>query len=139
MDTPCIEWPHWRTPDGYGRTVIGGRGGRNWLAHRWTWTQTNGPIPDGLHVLHHCDNRGCINVDHLFLGTNADNVADRVAKGRTRVGSHPGELNPSAKLTGEQVDAIRADPRLQYVIAAEYGVSKMTISEVKRRITWAHR
>ena len=75
----CIEWTGSRNPKGYGQKKVGGK---TIFAHRWAWEQANGPIPDGLHVLHTCDNPPCVNVDHLFLGTNADNVKDRDAKGR---------------------------------------------------------
>lgn len=84
----CHEWGGATSPKGYGRV---GANGRNTLAHRIAWELANGPIPDGLHVLHHCDNPPCCQTKptegypdgHLFLGTNADNSADRDAKGRT--------------------------------------------------------
>jgi len=138
MDTPCIEWPHYRTDYGYGQTVIGGRNGRTWLVHRWTWTQTHGPIPAGMCVCHHCDNPPCFNIDHLFLGTRAENNADRVAKGRTRVGVQPGEKNPGAKLTERDVRAIIASNETGVVLAARYGVGKMAISDIRRGVTWRH-
>ena len=82
----CWLWTGYRFHAGYGgfhesqpkRTVR--------LAHRVAWELTNGLIPDGLHVCHTCDNRSCVRPDHLFLGTNADNVADKVAKGRQAKG-----------------------------------------------------
>ena len=88
------DLPYVVTPGGchvttVGKTVSGGygqirRGDKILRAHRYVWTVVNGPIPDGLHVLHTCDNPPCINIAHLWLGTNADNVADRTAKGRSR-------------------------------------------------------
>jgi hypothetical protein len=96
----------------------------------------NGPIPKGMDVLHRCDNPPCINPEHLFLGTQADNNADRDAKGRCRV-AH-GEKQHAAKLTQAQVLAIREDRRSQRKIAAAYHVNQGTISSIKLRKTWRH-
>lgn len=66
----------------YGVVGKGGRSGGMFQAHRLSWEFSNGPIPDGLHVLHKCDTPACVNPDHLFLGTNGDNIRDAIAKGR---------------------------------------------------------
>lgn len=87
-DSGCIEWigscaaGRSGAPRGYGHIYVNGRPA---LTHRLAWILANGPIPDGLHVLHHCDNPPCCNLAHLFLGTDADNAADRDAKGRAGV------------------------------------------------------
>lgn len=75
----CWLWTGTRITDGYGSISFRQK---IWSTHRLAWTLVNGLIPVGLHVLHHCDVRACANPAHLFLGTNADNVRDRVDKGR---------------------------------------------------------
>ena len=151
--TPCIEWQGARDRKGYGRRKWGTL---TWQAHRLAWTQAYGPIPDGLCVLHRCDNPPCINVGHLFLGTKADNAADRDAKGRGRYPGtrgdrngmrvHPesirrGSANPRASLTEADIPIIRA--RLaageqQWDVARSYGVNQPAISSIVRGRTWRH-
>ena len=79
--TGCWLWTGARFPAGYGAIKIAGR---PWGAHRVAWELVNGPIPDGLQSLHRCDNPPCVNPLHLFLGSQADNARDMVAKGRSR-------------------------------------------------------
>ena len=82
---PCVLWTKSFTRQGYGQQARGLRrlGTRTTvLAHRDAWERERGPIPKGLVVCHHCDNPPCVNVEHLFLGTNADNTRDMIAKGR---------------------------------------------------------
>lgn len=89
-ESGCLEWTAYCDPDGYGRVTLMGRPQH---VHRAAWIEANGAIPDGLHVLHHCDNPPCCQMEptegypegHLFLGTPADNMADKVSKGRWRV------------------------------------------------------
>lgn len=99
--TGCIEWIASRDGCGYGMFRFGGRSQR---AHRVAWILTFGGIPDGLQVLHKCDNPPCVNPDHLFLGTNHDNVLDAVAKGRHggRGEKHWTHTNPDAVKRGER-------------------------------------
>lgn len=92
METPCREWQGSRTWFGYGSIW---REGRTWVVHRWVWTLANGPIPEGMRVLHRCDNPPCFRLDHLFLGTHQDNMTDMVEKGRSmlcgvRLADRPG-------------------------------------------------
>jgi hypothetical protein len=100
--------------------------------------QHHGPIPNGMLVCHTCDNRPCINIEHLFLGTHADNSSDMVSKGRQA----QGERNGNAKLTLEQVTEIRSRyvPRSAhantYTLAREFGVSRSAISLIVNTRQW---
>ena len=76
----CITAPGWLIGHMGYRAIWRER--RSWLAHRWAWTQAHGPIPEGMLVLHHCDNPECWNVDHLYLGTHTDNAIDRSKRKR---------------------------------------------------------
>lgn len=75
----CVEWPGTRSDKGYGQVRVDGK---LEYVHRIAWEQVNGPVPEGLLVLHHCDNPPCYNEEHLFVGTNSDNVQDMLSKGR---------------------------------------------------------
>lgn len=97
----CRIWTAGHDTDGYGRFGVDGY---TYPAHVWGYRQLVGPIAPGMFVCHACDNRGCQEPSHWWLGTPAENNADRDAKGRL---NHRGELNPSAKLTWEQVAEIR--------------------------------
>lgn len=103
-ESGCLLWfGHWGHK-GYGRIHSVRLGGQQ--AHRFAWELKNGPIPDGIHVLHKCDTPPFCNPDHLFLGTNLDNVADKIRKGRQ--GRASGEVNRSAKLCEAQFRARQA-------------------------------
>lgn len=129
----CRIWQGAKNPKGYGHIKWQGR---VWQAHRLAWTDANGPIPDGLHVCHRCDTPSCVNVEHLFLGTNDDNMADRSAKGRQAF--NRGVHNGRAKLTEDDVRAIRADPRVHAAVARDYGVSTTKVSQIRRGVAWRH-
>lgn len=116
------------------------RGKKNYTVHRLSWEIHRGHIPDGLQVCHHCDVPKCVNPDHLFLGTQADNNRDRHMKGRTVMPNLKGQDHPSAKLTDDDVRAIRAAhhkipaPKL----AKQFGVSLQNIYQIQWRIRWGH-
>lgn len=147
----CWPWIACRDRKGYGRVSFGGR---MFFAHRLIWILVRGAIPTGVCVLHYCDNPPCCNPDHLFLGTNADNIADRTAKGRSAAGErnglsvHPecvprirGERNGSAKLTEAIVRIIRAkriEGHTQTELAATYGVAQSAISRIDHGVCWKH-
>ena len=127
----CWEWQGYRHPTrGYGQIGIGTRAAGIGETHRVAWEVTHGPIPDGMFVCHKCDNPPCVNPAHLFLGTNADNVADMVAKGRGAKGFRL----PHTKLSDEQVREIRelwnARVASQAAIAARFGISQGHVSGI---------
>jgi len=127
----CIEWLGTKQPNGYGVFRAGRNSLGTDLAHRFIWLATNGPISDNLHVLHHCDNPICCNIEHLFLGTPKDNMLDKKAKGRTNNGITCGEIHHKAKLTDAQVACILLDTRGCTIIAAEYGMQRTQIWRIK--------
>jgi hypothetical protein len=120
----------------YGSIVIGSRrdGTRQTArVHRLSYELWNGPIADGLHVCHACDNHRCFNPEHLFLGTPKDNADDRDRKGRLSPAPYwTGETHPSAKLKSQQVAEIRASNLSSYKLSPQYGVSPGQIRAVKR-------
>jgi hypothetical protein len=131
----CHIWTGARDFGGYGKIKVNG----SFLAvHRLVWVETNGPIPVGLWVLHKCDVRACINPDHLWLGSPAANTADMWAKGRGRTCTRRGEANGFAKLTDDQVRAIRAAVGTQKAIGAQYSVGQALISKIRLGKLWGH-
>lgn len=132
---PCWLWlaALWGTTR-YGK--FGPDHGASILAHRYSWELAYGAIPEGMKVLHKCDNPQCVNPAHLFLGTTADNAADMIRKGRNRTG----ERHHAAKLSREAVEAIREAAGSgvpQVDLARQHGVSEATISSIVLRHTWA--
>lgn len=132
----CWIWRGRRNKRGYGHPCIHGR---PILAHRHAWILTRGEIPAGLCALHHCDNPPCVNPDHLYLGTYADNARDREERGR-RIYAH-GSALAHARLTEKAVLEIRARcsaGETQRALAREFNVNYRTIGVVVRRQTWRH-
>ncbi len=146
----CWLWRGSKQTRGYGMFVVGGR---RRLAHRVAYQLCVGLIPTGLFVCHHCDNPSCVNPAHLFVGTQADNIHDAVAKGRMAKGSrhgshtHPermarGERNGNVKLTEAQVREIRTAYAqggvTQQGLAERYGIGQTAISNLLSFRTWKH-
>jgi len=99
----CWNWTASTFDGGYGQFRVGGRAGKNLIATRWLWVSMFGPIPNGLWVLHKCDNPRCCNPKHLFLGTHLDNIRDRDAKGRQVQGdAHWARRTPSKLARGDR-------------------------------------
>ena len=129
-ESGCWIWTKATSSAGYGQIY---KDGRVQYAHRLSYEMHFGEIPKGLMVCHKCDNPACINPAHLFIGTNADNMADMVKKDRS---NRKGESNPANKLTKEQVLSIRQDSRTTQAIANDYGVVRHTIGDIKRGKIW---
>lgn len=122
--TGCIEWQGTRRPNGYGVINIKGK---FITVHRVAWELANGPIPEGMCICHHCDNRACVNTEHLFLGTQKDNIQDAMRKGR---------MKGKIKLTPQEVFSIRKSTKSNTELAKKYGVHKCSIQNIKSRRTW---
>ena len=110
--------------------------GKHRFASRVSWEMYRGPIPPGLEACHTCDNGMCVNPDHLFLGTQAENVADMDRKGRRRPAT--GSSHGMAILTESQVIQIRGDQRTAALVAADYGVSQSAINAIRSGQNWGH-
>ena len=128
----CWEWGAGRKPNGYGHFNAGA--GKLKYAHRLSFEFFKGPIPAGLVVCHHCDNRGCVNPDHLFASTIAGNQLDMVQKGR----QCRGEKTKNSKVTEADVRAIRKDERHVDDICRTYGIARRTVYYIKSGKLWAH-
>lgn len=159
----CWLWTAGVDKDGYGRIRVNGAQQRT---HQVSYVLHYGPIPDGMWVLHRCDNPRCVRPDHLFLGTSQDNVADRTTKGRSATGDrnasrlYPdrrprgarhhwrtkpetrmhGERNGRAKLTADDVRQIRVlwatGQHTKVALAAQFGVTDVLIGKIVNRQVW---
>jgi HNH endonuclease len=127
----CWLWTGTADGRGYGQLSVRGRHRK---AHRVSFELEHGPIPNELFVLHRCDKPSCVNPDHLFLGTAADNTADMVSKGRHTFG----ERAVHAKLKERDVRAIKASAEMNKALAAKYGVNSSLISMIRTGKRWAH-
>lgn len=139
MDTPCIDWTGAVSPEGYAR-VYNPEQKRTVKAHRFFYEIWHGPIPQGKVVMHLCDNRKCVNPDHLELGTQGENLKDMHDKGRHNPKLPVGEEHHFTTLSQDEAIEIlrRAAPGNYRKLAKEYGVSRVTIRNIALGKTWAH-
>lgn len=154
LETGCWEWTASKDRKGYGMFSMGGSRNqdgtrRNSMtgAHRASYLIFNGDIPKhdshhGICVLHKCDNPGCVNPEHLFLGTNMDNVHDMDAKGRRVTVSISGSQHANAVLNEKQVleikEIIKSKSLTQRQIAKMYGVANSTVNHIKTGRLWGN-
>jgi hypothetical protein len=153
----CVDWPFSKNVQtGYGQfNTYDGKKVITTSTHRMSFTVFKGKIPDGMLVMHTCDNRSCINPNHLSLGTQVENMADMASKGRHApyAGHISGDKNPQAlypfkrpkgtshglsKLTDDAVKFIRGSSESHAELGRRFGVSDITISMARQRKTWRH-
>lgn len=144
----CWIWQAGLFSSGYGQFRWGKKKART---HRIAWMLSFGPVPDGKLVCHTCDNKNCVNPNHLFLGTHKDNAMDRECKGRggdggsrtkKALGSVRGERNPAAKISPHLVSRIRMEYQQENwsyrELANIHGLSKSQIANIIKRRSWSH-
>lgn len=141
----CLEWTGYVDVFGYGRVWVHGKAKK---AHRVVWEMLKGVIPtgSGFHgtcVCHSCDNRKCVELSHLFVASQKENMKDAKLKGRKWYGEHSGSKNGRAKLTEEKVSSVKklfASKKVYNIpkLAAHFGVSRSQLYLIKRGKSWAH-
>ena len=129
----CWRWLGSTNEEGYGHFYSRIEGEIFWRAHRYSYRLHKGPIAKGLIVCHSCDNPWCVNPEHLWVGTDEENMRDTAIKGRRR-----GAKNGNAKITEDDVRAIRKSTETTYVLGERYGLHPSTIGNIRNRKKWAH-
>jgi hypothetical protein len=148
----CIDWIAAKISDGYGQFKLFSY--VRIYSHRLSWILANGEIPDGLQVLHKCDNPACVNPEHLFLGTNQDNIDDKVSKGRQSrlIGKQHGmfgkgylvskEKHNFSKLTELKVIEIRklyaSGHYTQNTLAKQFNITMIQMDRIINRKQWSN-
>ena len=135
--TGCKVWIRARSKAGYGQLRLEGKTA---YAHRVAWEREVGPVPEGHWLLHRCDNPACVNVAHLFLGTQADNMADMRAKGRHRGPYNRGGASTHQKLRACEVEEIRrlySRGLTQRFVGRMFRINQAHVSAIVRGVIWA--
>lgn len=131
LPSGCWVWTRSTVTSGYGSISVDGRGQR---AHRVSWELHNGPIPNGMDVLHKCDNKPCVNPSHLYLGTDVENQRDINERGPKRTGGPPkGERHFASKLTNAQACELVSRFRsgeTQRALGREFGIGQSQVSRI---------
>ena len=131
----CWKWLGSFSSTGYGQIVVNGKNSRT---HRVSWVLHYGDIPKRLHVLHKCDNRWCVNPRHLYLGTNLDNIKDKISRGRHSKGT----MRPMAKLTDEKVRQMRTKflggKHTYFEVAKDFNMSLGQTWMIINQKAWKH-
>ena len=139
LATGCWNWTGSLNTCGYGQVKAGGE---NWTSHRASWTVFRGAIPEGLNVLHHCDNPKCCNPEHLYLGTHTDNMRDMIRRGRRK--KKTGPKFPIEKLTEDQIRQIQSSDEIGAHLAKKMGISKAVVYKYRKLVSgeitrnWSH-
>jgi hypothetical protein len=133
----CLLWLGGYDHEGYG--MFCDETGATRKAHKTAYRLFVSDIPKGLHILHRCDNRACVNPTHLYAGTHQQNMEDKRTRGRSA--RHIGSKHPRAKLTEQRVAEIRSKVSQGFLhreIASEYGISRPTVSDIISHKSWRH-
>lgn len=134
MISDCIEFTGCKDTGGYG---LKRKQGKLYKAHRLAWIEANGEIPEGLFVCHKCDNPACINLEHLFLGTNSDNMKDMYNKERGN--DFFKKRNPNQKINqaiANEIKELRKLGLTQQHIANLYEIDRSLVSQIERGFIW---
>lgn len=143
----CILYDGWKNKDGYGVAFGWNKKTKksfHKLAHRIAWETQNGDIPKGMSICHKCDVRDCVNVEHLFLGTQADNMRDKASKGRQSRGKeHSEKIKAKVPLIPQKLDWVKvkkirrlAGTKTLRALATMFGVSSAMVWKIIHNTVW---
>lgn len=131
----CWEWFGSKQPNGYGQlSFCKNSRVKVHYAHRLSYEHYRGPVPEGYHVCHHCDNPSCVNPHHLFLGTDADNHTDKVSKDR----QVKGEQHGGSKYSEDFIQMLKYSTRSGYSLGKEYNIDPSYIYGIRKGKYWKH-